>query len=123
MQPKLGEGDNEYKRVMQRRKSRQSTYAPCTIDIDYAGDSAKFEHMINNQDFFSGQPNKQLLNFGMKLRNYKNCTTFDAQQPFVYPPKKVFHPHYVYENERDKINTSLKEYHTRFTDVSPEKNQ
>jgi hypothetical protein len=54
MHPKLGEGENEYKRVMERRKSRQSTYAPCTIDIDYAGDSAKFEHLIKNQDFQTG---------------------------------------------------------------------
>ena len=43
----LSNPDNsEYKRVMERRKSRQSTFAPCTIDVDYVGDSAKYEHII-----------------------------------------------------------------------------
>lgn len=37
-----GAHNGEYKRVMQRRKSRLSTCAPVTVDFEYAGDSAKF---------------------------------------------------------------------------------
>jgi hypothetical protein len=117
-------GDSEYKRVMERRKSRQSNNAPTVVDIDYVGDSAKFEHIIRFRDCHQGQPNKQNLNFGMKLRNYKNVTTFNAAQPWIYPPKKAFHPNYVYEGERERVNTTLKNFkESRFNDTSPEKNQ
>ena len=44
-------GDSEYKRVMERRKSRQSTRAPTTVDIDYAGNSARFEHIIKHREY------------------------------------------------------------------------
>lgn len=67
------------------------------MDLDYAGDAAKFDHLIRFRDFMQGQPNPQLLNFGMKLRAYKNVTTFNAPQPWMYPSKKIFHPDYVYE--------------------------
>ena len=109
---------------MERRKSRQSTFAPTTVDLDYAGDSAKYDHLIRFRDYLQGQPNPQLLNFGMKLRAYKNITTFNAPQPWVYPPKKPFHPDYVYEQDREKVEQSLKNYkESKFNDVSPEKNQ
>jgi hypothetical protein len=78
MHPNLGLNDTEYKRVMERRKSRQSVHAPTVVDIDYAGDSAKFEHVIKHRNYFTGHPNASIINFGMKLRNYKNITTFDA---------------------------------------------
>ena len=33
-------------KVMKRRNSRQSTYAPINVDFDYAGDSAPYQHLI-----------------------------------------------------------------------------
>lgn len=94
------------------------------MDLDYAGDAAKFDHLVKFRDYLQGQPNTQLLNFGMKLRAYKNVTTFNAPQPWQYPAKKVFHPDYVYETEKEKVEYSLKNYkESKFNDVSPEKNQ
>ncbi len=59
---------------MIRRKSRQSTHAPTSVDIDYCGDSAKFDHIFKHRNNFSGVPNASILNYGMKLRNYKSTT-------------------------------------------------
>ena len=122
MHPHFGMNDTEYKRVMERRKSRLSVHAPTVIDIDYAGDSSKFDHVFKHRDYFAGQPNPSILNFGMKLRNYKNITTFEAPQPFVYPAKRVFHPTYCYDQEREKIGLMNKDYATPFNDKSPQKN-
>lgn len=97
-------------------------HAPTVVDIDYAGDAAKFEHVFKHRNYFSGQPNASILNYGMKLRNYKNVTTFEAPQPFVYPAKRVFHPSYAYDAEREKIETMNKEYATPYNDRSPQKN-
>jgi len=74
---KAGSEGTEYKRVMERRKSRQSNFTHNVVDIEYAGDSAKFNHMINYR-IPNGLPNQSNLNFGMKLRTYKNMTDFDA---------------------------------------------
>jgi hypothetical protein len=54
MHPNFGANDTEYKRVMERRKSRQSVHAPTVVDIDYAGDSAKFDHVFKHRDYFAG---------------------------------------------------------------------
>ncbi len=59
----------------------------------------------------------------MKLRNYKNVTSFQASQPWLYPAKRAFHPDYIFEHERDKANTSLKDYSSQYNDQSPERNQ
>lgn len=106
---------------MQRRKSRQSTFAPCSVDIEYAGDSAKFEHIL--KDNTKGQQGTSNINFAMELRNSKNATSFDAPRPWQFPTKRVFHPKYIYEREQETINSSLKEYSTSFKDVSPVRNQ
>lgn len=52
---------------MARRKSRQSNFAPCTIDFDYAGDSSAIHHLISMRKD-QGMPDKQQLNFEVKLR-------------------------------------------------------
>ena len=31
-----------FNQVLKRRRSRQSNFAPCVLDFDYAGDSAKY---------------------------------------------------------------------------------
>ena len=64
-------------KVMKRRNSRQSSYAPVNVDFDYAGDSAPYHHLIAQRRDL-GHPNKQQLNFELKLRGNKNLTTFNA---------------------------------------------
>ena len=36
-------------KVLKRRTSRQSNYAPGVIDFDYAGNSSTFQHLINER--------------------------------------------------------------------------
>jgi len=70
---------SEFKRVLTRRKSRQSVAAPTVIDIDYKGNSSNFSHLINKDGTTSN------INFCMNLRNYKNDTDFLAKEPFMFP--------------------------------------
>ena len=60
---------SEFKRVVQRRKSRQSVAAPTNLDIDFAGNSNDFHHLIK-----AGHLTKDEVAFGMNLRSYKNTT-------------------------------------------------
>jgi hypothetical protein len=76
-------GQGEYKRVMERRKSRHSTRAPVNVDLDYAGDSAKFEHILRHHEYTQGVPNTSILNFGMRLRTYK--APVDEKASFLAP--------------------------------------
>jgi hypothetical protein len=78
--------ESEYKRVLTRRKSRQSVHAPTVIDIDYVGNSAGFAHLINKNGTSSN------INFSMNLRNYKNDLDFKGKEPFIYPQKREFRP-------------------------------
>lgn len=92
--PKKGEKEKPgslFNKVMKRRKSRQSNYAPGVVDFDYAGDTSKFEHLINSRKDL-GLPNSSQLNFEIKLRNYKNGTDFTTSKPWVFPPVKKFSP-------------------------------
>ena len=43
------ERDSLFAKVLKRRKSRQSNFAPGVIDFDYFGDSAKFQHLISKR--------------------------------------------------------------------------
>lgn len=115
--------ESEYKRVMERRRSRQSNRAQTNVDIDYVGDSARYEHIFRFREFTRGVPNPSVLNFGTQLRRYKCQNNFTPQEPFLYPAKKTFHPAYdIYENEKDKVYNSLSQQ-TRFADHSPQRNQ
>ena len=38
---------SEFKRVLKRRKSRQSVNAPNVLSVDFVGNSGAFSHMIN----------------------------------------------------------------------------
>ena len=78
--------NSEFKRVLVRRKSRQSVNAPTVIDIDYKGNSSGFQHLIGKDATFSN------INFSMNLRNYKNDTDFQGKEPFLYPAKREFKP-------------------------------
>ena len=39
---------SEFKRVIARRKSRQSVNAPTNCDIDFIGNSSDYSHLIKN---------------------------------------------------------------------------
>ena len=68
---------SEFKRVIQRRKSRQSVAAPTNLDVDFIGNSNNFAHLIK-----AGKFTKDELSFGMNLRSYKNQTQYTASQPW-----------------------------------------
>ena len=73
-----------FNQVLKRRKSRQSNFAPAVVDFDYAGDSAKFQHLVEKRPEV-GYPNKSMLNFEVNLRSYKNITDFNAGKPWLFP--------------------------------------
>ena len=81
-----------FNQVLKRRRSRQSNLAPCVLDFDYAGDSAKYQHLIGKRADSQAYPNKSMLNFEMNLRSYKNITEFNAYKPFSFPSVKQFSP-------------------------------
>ena len=64
---------SEFKRVVQRRRSRQSVAAPTNLDVDFIGNSNNHHHLIR-----AGKYTKDELTFGMNLRSYKNTTQFNA---------------------------------------------
>lgn len=78
---------SEFKRVIGRRKSRQSVNAPTNCDLDFVGNTSDFSHMIKNMALDRDQ-----INFNMNLRTYKNQTNFGAEKAFKYPPPKEFSP-------------------------------
>ena len=49
-------GNSLFNHVLKRRKSRMSTFAPGVLEFDYAGDSAKYQHLIEKRE--EGRPNK-----------------------------------------------------------------
>ena len=78
---------SEFKRVLQRRKSRQSVLSPVAIDFEFCGNTAPMEHIIKQKNV-----RKEALTFDLNLRNYKNSTKFTAEEPFAYPGTKNFSP-------------------------------
>ena len=111
-----------FNQVLKRRRSRASILAPTVLDFDYAGDSAKFQHLIDKRPDGLGQPNKVQLNFEMNLRNYKNTTEFNAARPFLFPGVKTFSPRRQWA-ERKKDNEQLNaEFKRKFNDKFAEKN-
>ena len=92
-------GESTFKKALQRRKSRQSTYSPNCVDFDYIGNSASFEHCIKKQVGMP-HPNSSQINFEMKLRGYKNTSDFLGEKPFEYPEKKSFSPVQVFSKKQ-----------------------
>lgn len=80
-----------YNTVLKRRKSRQSNFAPGSVDFNYAGDSAQFNHLIQKR-MDHGQATQSQLNFEMNMRGYKNITDFQAVKPWQFPSVKTFSP-------------------------------
>ena len=78
---------SEFKKVIGRRKSRQSVNSPTNCDIDFVGNSAAFHHIIKGRN-----ASKEDLNFNMNLRCYKNSTRFNGSDPWQFPAPKAFAP-------------------------------
>jgi hypothetical protein len=57
---------------MKRRRSRLSTFAPTTVDLDYAGNAGALTHIINQNINPGKVPTKADINFALNLRGYKN---------------------------------------------------
>lgn len=116
------QGPSEYRRVMQRRKSRQSTFAPVAVDFDYAGDCGKFDHIFKARNSTNGSPNASQLNFEMKLRGYRNDTDFKADRPWLVPFKREFSPSQQYESVKEQLNRTIGDYKFKFNDQLYERN-
>ena len=78
---------SEFKRVIGRRKSRQSVHAPTNCDIDFIGNTNDFNHLVRNLSL-----SKEEITFNMNLRSYKNASNYNPEKAFKYPPPKVFSP-------------------------------
>ena len=102
-----------FNQVLKRRKSRQSNEAFCNVDFDYAGDSAKINHMIERRKDL-GVPNKQQLDFELRLRTYKNYNGFYAPVPWQYPSTKDFSPHRHWEQARNDTALLNAEFKHRY---------
>ncbi len=77
---------SEFKKVLKRRKSRQSTKMPGSIDFEYIGNDAGSMH------YLIGKSNQAQLNFNLNLRRYKPTGNFKAEHPWHYPANRAFAP-------------------------------
>lgn len=59
----------------------------------------------------------------MKLRNYKNDTSYNAPKPWQFPCKRSFEPKALYTDEKQLMSQTLKDYKYTYNDNFPEKNQ
>ena len=84
---------SEFKQVLMRRKSRQSTEMPTQVDFEYAGNACAImeKHLRANH-------NQHQLSFELNLRQHKNMGNFEADAPWMYPSPKAFRPEVMLEN-------------------------
>ena len=108
---------SEFKQVLKRRKSRQSTRMPTQVDFEYVGNTtAQMHHLI-------GKGNKDQLNFELNLRRYKNSTSFEGEQPFLYPAPKGFKPEITLQQHVDFVAGTTRDFSKKsFKDKFEEKN-
>ena len=91
--------------------------SPTNLDIEFIGNSANFQHLITNRRL-----KKEDLNFNLNLRNYKNTTTFNGQDPWLFPGPKEFSPKNQFVSLRETLNNRNNEFKTLFKDKKSEKN-
>ena len=110
--------------MLKRRRSRQSNFAPCVLDFDYAGDSAQYQHLIDKRttEESAAYPNKSMLNFEMNLRSYKNVTDFNAPKPFSFPSVKQFSPRRQWQMPKRDNQLLNAEFKKKFNDKFAEPN-
>ena len=85
---------SEFKKVTEMRKSRQSTNAFANLDLDLTGNTAPYQHMLQNRKNSKGE-----LQHMINLRQYKNTSNFHAEDPWQWPPPKSFSPKDQYLDE------------------------
>lgn len=89
---------SEFKKVLMRRKSRQSTQMPSQVDFEYTGNAC-----ATMEKALKANHNKQQLSFELNLRQYKHASNFDADAPWHYPSPRNFAPHTQHEAGVKKI--------------------
>jgi len=62
------------------------------------------------------------LNFELKLRNYKNNTSYNAPVPWNYPFTKDFSPQQQWEQRKTDTSLLNPEFKTKYYDKFIEKN-
>lgn len=92
---------SEFKGVIKRRKSRLSVASPTNVDFDHVGDTSKFEHIIRNKSL-----HKDVIQFNMNLRKYKNSTNFESTQTWQFPALKQHSPKYQYLQVKDLMKNT-----------------
>lgn len=109
---------SEFKKVLKRRKSRQSTQMPCSVDFEYKGNSATLEHYLR------GKHNKTQLDFEFNLRGYLgHGNEVQQERPWACPAKKCFTPKEVL---RECVETAAGTHYSKlnkFVDQFDEFNQ
>ena len=106
---------SEFKQVLKRRKSRQSTDMPSQVDFEYQGNSAGHLNTIVQNH------NLHQINFELNLRQYKNQGSFKGEAPFLYPKHSAFAPQVTMREYYDKAagtnyNTKMNPFLDRFAE-------
>ena len=78
-----------------------SVNAPTTVDFDHIGDTSKYEHIIRNNS-----QTKDVIQFNMNLRNYKNSTNFESSDTWQLPALKQHSPKYQYLGFKDLMKNT-----------------
>ena len=92
---------SEYQKVASLRKSRGSTEGFVTIDLEgLTGNTASYQPHIKRSS-------KDSLAHMISLRNYKNETSYNPQQPWQWPAVKHFTPREQYTTEKSDVNGKL----------------
>ena len=87
---------SEFQSVIKRRKSRMSVQSPTVVDFDHIGDHSKYEHIIKNKN-----QTKDVIQFNMNLRRYKNTTNFEGGESWQFPKLKGYSPKFQYLQVKD----------------------
>jgi len=69
-----------------------------------------------------GLPNKDQIDFEIKLRNYKNLSDFYSIRPWIYPAVKEFNPSRQFEIKRKDVQLLNPEFKTEFKDKFAQRN-
>ena len=98
--------------------------AHVSVDIDYKGDSAQFQHLIKNNKGIKDlvQPNQANIQFSMKLRSYKNTSDFQAQKAFQVPGLKKFDAKTNMKMIKSDVMRGHKDFKYTYNDKFKEKN-
>ena len=92
--------------------------APTNTDIDFIGNSSEYNHLIRG----GSKLTKDEISFGMNLRQYKNTTQFNANEPWHSTTNKAFSPRNQYDKTNAFLSQTNKAFEGKFKDKHHEKN-